>query len=232
MKSFKQFLNEIKMDQGIHKHLLSLGYTFLGTGLDQQAYLEPGTGKVLKIFGAVPESGKKFKDASGFGLNHHMFKNWVQYCERNKSNIFLPRFDGWESFEYNGEKYLQIRMERLQKLPSKLSEFLEALAYAAEDFPEEVQKIKQEITDNIGKLDPDKNTRLYNMTFASYGLKVFDEINELIILLGKDGFDKLFDTIIEISDLGKDLGYTQDLHGGNFMHRNDGVPVIVDPWVI
>jgi hypothetical protein len=32
--------------------------------------------------------------------------------------------------------------------------------------------------------------------------------------------------------IGKAKGYRWDMHGGNFMRRADGTPVINDPWVL
>ena len=58
-----------------------------------------------------------------------------------------------------------------------------------------------------------------------------EELEKLLVMLGKKKFEELLYTIADVAHTGRDKGYTFDLHGGNFMHRNDGIPVIVDPWV-
>jgi hypothetical protein len=54
----------------------------------------------------------------------------------------------------------------------------------------------------------------------------------LAIFFGRKKFNLLWDTLCDMSDLAKEHGWYLDLHSDNFMHRNDGIPVIVDPWNI
>lgn len=203
-------------DPGIRKHLESLGYKFLGAGIDQAAYLDP-KGKVLKIFGATSANENRFSAA------HLMFKTWVTFCEENESDEFLPKFYGWESFEYKNRKYLQIKMERLTKLPQLLGELLENISDDAQrtaDSSSKNEEMKQRWLDKVGEYDD------------GYKYDYGNDLAELILLIGKDGFDKLWNTFVKIRKVGISKGYRNDLHPGNFMHRNDGIPVIVDPWVI
>ena len=105
-------------DHQIKRILQKKGYKFLGAGVDQQAYLEPSTGYVLKIFGS--QEGSK-----GFSPDHKMFFKWAKFCMKHQDNPFLPRFYGYESFEFDGDMYLQIRTEQLftdKKLQSAVSE--------------------------------------------------------------------------------------------------------------
>jgi len=53
-----------------------------------------------------------------------------------------------------------------------------------------------------------------------------------MLLLGEQHFVQLFKTIAELCKIGRSRKYQNDLHDENFMHRNDGIPVIVDPWVL
>lgn len=220
---FKEYLVEWSTTSPkIKKKLVAKGYKYLGKGVDQTAYLEPKTGKVLKIFGTAESERKTTK--SGFSKDHYLFKNWVSYCESHNGNEFLPKFDGWESFELDGEKYLQIRMERLQKLPSDLGDCLQDLANRLEVPRGEQKAAIQKIMDDVGKGAESTNSK--------YMKGVYDELSKLAILLGDKGLRQLLETIAELYTLAKKNGYTFDLHGGNFMHRNDGIPVIVDPWVV
>ena len=112
-----------KTDAGIHKELKDKGYIPIGQpGVDQTAYIEPGSGLILKIFGTRPGSKTFTKDQK-------MFFTWAKFCMDNSTNPFLPKFFGHESFTYKNSLYLQIRTERLQHNPklgraiSKLGEY-------------------------------------------------------------------------------------------------------------
>lgn len=166
-----------------------------------------------------------------------MFKTWAEYCEQHKSNQFLPKFSGWESFEYGDAMFLQIRMEKLQNLPPELSRTLEKLSERVNSSDRQRKRFMEALERKLfgeQSADPEvqEDDEDWLKEFSFRGDEDFDEISKLVILLGKDGFDKLWRTLIDIYELGQSKDYYWDLHGGNFMHRNDGVPVIVDPWVI
>ena len=95
-------------DKGIEQTLVQKGYKKLGQGSDQMVFLEPGTGFALKIFG-TEKAGK-----SGFTKGHNLFFKWANFCMKNSNNPFLPKFNGYKSFVYHGQTYLQIRQELLQ----------------------------------------------------------------------------------------------------------------------
>jgi hypothetical protein len=219
MKTFKQFILEWShTPDSITKYLKARGYKLLGKGVDQTAFLEPSTGEVLKVFGS---------HWSGDNPSHHMFKYWADYCKKHSSNPFLPKFSGWTEFTYeaDGKKYLQIRMEKLQKLPNKLGSVLSDLSYEIES-SDNPRVLKQKIIKCLGMQDEEM------WKHAGLNINFFDEINKLAILLGEKDFNLLIDTIIDLSKIAKKQNYDIDLHNGNFMHRNDGTPIIVDPWVI
>lgn len=60
--------------------------------------------------------------------------------------------------------------------------------------------------------------------------RIVNAHNELAILLGED-YQLLLDTVEDLHRISKQFKWGFDLHAGNFMQRNDGTPVIVDPWV-
>jgi hypothetical protein len=222
--SFRQYLTEYShTPDSILTHLKKLGYKKLGSGVDQTAFLDPKTGQVLKIFGAQPEwrTGK-----NGYSADQRMFKYWVTYCEKNKSNPFLPKFGGWEGFSWEGSKYLQIKMEKLQKLPPRLGQALHELSEYFNSSSSPTNSIDDIIT-HLGNLSD--SALDYNRGVSS---QERDEIDKLAVLLGEKDFKLFLNTIVALSKMADDKNYTFDLHGDNFMHRNDGIPVIVDPWVI
>jgi hypothetical protein len=100
----KQSIDEAQISKNIQPILVKKGYTFLGKGQDQDAYLAPD-GTVLKIFGYGP-GGK-------LSQGQQSFKDFADYCMAKPNNPFLPQFGGWEPFDFEGKRYLQINCERM-----------------------------------------------------------------------------------------------------------------------
>ena len=191
-------------DKKIERILAKKGYKKLGAGVDQTAYLEPGTGYVLKVFGT--------QGGESFSRDHKMFFAWAKYCMKNSNNPFLPRFGGYESFVLDGDRYLQIRQEPLQSA-GRIGTVLEVMANAVED----------EGIDNLDEL-----TDYVEDYFEEYAVAY----QKLLKQLGPKQAQLMLDTINRLYTLGSRSGWGFDLHAGNFMKRADGTPVIVDPWVV
>ena len=223
MLTFKEFLCEWSTtSKGVNAHMEKLGYERLGKGVDQTAWMKPGEDSIIKIFGTSWNPSKRKKHSDG----HLMFKWWADYCKKNKSNPFLPKFDGWEAFEFDGNKYLQIRMEQLSSIPTDVGTALEdGLAYWG------VQRNKIYRKDGIDKVKnfTDRDPRGFEV---GRDRNRIDGIAQLMMLLGEKKFDLLFKTIEELAEVGRENNWDIDLHKGNFMYRNDGTPVIVDPFVV
>lgn len=195
-------------DQGIIDYLEAKGYELLGQGVDQTAFLEPGTGLVLKIFGtqdtARAPSGENTKPK--FSEDHMMFFRWAKYCNNHKSNPFLPKFSGFESFYWNGQVYLQIRQEHMVDLERDTARLCAEMAYYVTteySFDDMAQNLSHEVA----------------------------WIN-LVNTLGPKGLKVLYKTIVKLDSIANQMGYELDLHEDNFMARADKMPVIVDPWVV
>lgn len=194
--------------------LMKKGYEFLGAGVDQQAYLEPSTGQVLKIFGTNDDT----HGSGGLELSssQKMFVYWSDYCKRNKKNPFLPKYSGWAKFEYDEHTFLQIRMEKLNDI-----------GFIGDDLAD--------ISDAIARGNMPRAT-VYNDLITN-GDELFfgnhiNSIEPVVKLLGPKGFKLFAETIWDIARMTENEGFDLDLHGGNFMRRDDGTPVIVDPWVV
>ena len=229
----KDIINEwSQTPKSVIEYLQNKGYKLLGKGVDQSAFEEPKTGKVLKIFGA-----KKAKSSKA-NPGHIMFEVWHEYCEKNKYNPFLPKFSGWTYFDFQDQTFMQIRMERLIPIDSGVSNALEFLSDSFYNYPiDKFDDVKDHILSQIGKehFTSHKYFSADDLDMPSFfGIPShdLDELNQLMILLGKKKFLLLLDTLKEVGEISKKKGYHFDLHEGNFMHRHDGVPVIVDPWVV
>ena len=125
--------------------------------------------------------------------------------------------------------YLQIRMEKLQKLPWRLSAALHELTeYLGDTGKRGIIELMKNVHDLLGdNEDGDVNIDLGD----NLSHEEAEEIEKLVVLLGEKQFRLLLDTIVDLAHIASENSYDFDLHGDNFMHRNDGIPVIVDPWV-
>lgn len=223
MISFKQFLNEWSWtSKGVDNYMLDQGYTKLGKGVDQTAWHKDGEDTIVKIFGTKRSLYDKHPEA------HMMFKFFAEYCDKTPDNQFLPKFYGWEAFEWDNQKYLQIRMEMLTKLSPALGESLEnaVAGRAGGRYPTLRQKEKVRLMN----LEPTPYNTHYSSTRRAN--REIDGTAQLAMLIGEEGLNQLFDTIAELGDIGRKHMWGIDLHRGNFMMRSDGTPVIVDPWVV
>jgi hypothetical protein len=201
IKEDEQVLDEFSdHDSGIRKALEKKGYKFLGAGVDQMAYLEPSTGYILKIFGT--QGGKDFSQ------DQKMFFKFAKFCMKHQDNPFLPRFYGYESFEFKGKTYLQIRTEQLFKNKN--------LQHAVSELGDELKR---------------DTMRGYRHPDSAGWMK---EIKKTILKTVKtpDRLELLIQTLKTLYLKGSKNKYRWDLHSDNIMVRKDGTPVINDPWVI
>ena len=194
-------------DPEIIDYLEDKGYELLGQGVDQTAFLEPGTGLVLKIFGTQDEARAPSRGGKPtFSKDHMMFFRWATYCNNHKSNTYLPKFSGFESFYWNGQVYLQIRQEYMVDLERDTARLCAEMAYYA--------------------------TTEYSFDDMYQNLSYEVAWTNLIELLGPKGLRVLYKTINKLDDIANQMGFELDLHEENFMARADGTPVIVDPWIV
>jgi len=194
-----------KTSSKVDRILKSKGYKRLGAGVDQTAYLEPGTGLVLKVFGT--------QGGESFSRDHKMFFAWAKYCIKNSSNPFLPKFSGYESFVLDGDRYLQIRQEALKPIGT-LGRVLDLMAQSIDDGGAKTLDDAEEFIEDHG---------------FNNDLKTLEKLKTQI---SENGLELFFSTMLRLYLVGKKNGWLFDLHAGNFMQRSNGTPVIVDPCVI
>ena len=197
-----------------------------------------------------------------FSKDQMMFFTFVKFCESNSTNEFLPKFGGFESFYWDGRVYLQIYQERLHSCGYNKGSFYEYMADNAESemsfgqFFENMQKrLSESTTDELWgqrerdnrttyssdipstfQFDPPGNTgrvisdKRFHDKSRIYQSKV--QFDNLLKLIGEQKMKLFYETITILSEIGEEKGYRLDLHGGNFMLRDNGWPVIVDPWAV
>jgi predicted RNA binding protein YcfA (HicA-like mRNA interferase family) len=200
---------------GISQYLAKRGYQYLGGGIDKQAYLESSTGQVLIVFGYR-------KEYSEFSPDQRMFINWINYCNKNKDNPHLPRFSGFETFQFQGKNYIQARMEALRELPDEVGYLVGNI---------------EEVTMQMGRGNFDRAMKIltgYAQDSSYEGdqplwYEVKDSIN---FLGGPERAKNLLKTVKTVQQFARKHNYSIDLHRGNYMARPDGTIVVNDPFVI
>jgi hypothetical protein len=200
--------NDAGFPHSLLDHLEQRNYKFLGGGVDQMAFLEPGTGYVLKIFTA---------NDNDTHLQHSLAQKtilaFINYCHANPHNEFLPSFTGWERFEWENQHYLQIRMERLFEFGrNRVTSALMSMAIWAKEPGATFDHFIKEL--DIG----------------GQGDGSSDEL--LVADIGMEGLRELWKTIKELNAIAVRGRFKLDLHGGNFMLGSDGHIVISDPFFV
>jgi hypothetical protein len=199
---------------GISQALAKKGYKYLGGGIDKQAYLEPDTGQVLVVFGY--RKGQK-----DFSPDQRMFIDWITYCNKNANNPHLPKFSGFESFQFGGQNYIQARMEPLRELPDEVGDLVGQLD----------QVTKKKFRDYRKPLQ----TAAQYATFqsAEMGNNTWYELEDVIEYLGgEQAAEALLQTVYQVQKFARQHRFSIDLHRGNYMQRPDGTIVVNDPFVL
>ena len=208
-----------KVHGGIRKELADKGYKYLGGGIDKQAFLEPSTGQVLVIFGYSKWSKGKFSP------DQLMFVNWAKYCQKNQNkNPHLPRFSDWASFDYKGQRYLQIRMEPLRELPQNLKDIVAWL----DDYVNDKGKID---TKKIAKKIGNQGIEEFDYDEGDFYRKKVKAEKIIEYLGGKKAASGLMQTVRIAKHMAEKEEVSLDLHSGNYMQRADGTIVVNDPFV-
>lgn len=225
MKS-NEFISEEQLDEfsdtdpGIREFLTKKGYKFLGLGVDQSAYLEPGTGLVLKIFGTQDGYGATKNGKPKFTVEQKMFFIWAEYCMRHQNNPFLPKFYGFESFMFRNQPYLQIRQEKLThnlQTGYKMADLASVIIMNRKLLTTSPKKTLETLADplkNPYTTGPEKWTKFVNKIGGEHNLQILSR------------------TIIDLYSISRKKRWSWDLHEKNSMVRSNGFPVIVDPWIV
>jgi len=204
-----EFITESTRPPPIEKAMREKGYTYLGSGVEQTAYLAPD-GTVLKLFPSNWDNKLSKGQLS--------FIEFANYCQAHPDNPFLPQFGGWAKFKYDDTLYLQIRSERLFPFTSNGGLMLDRIA----------DRIKK---NSVEKVIDDISNYSSHLT---YGGNVADKdswLSEVITLLGgKEELILFVQTIKDLAEMAKRKRYRLDLHRENFMVTSEGEIVINDPF--
>ena len=206
---------ESHIDPAIIAALKEKGYKLKGRGDDAAAFLEPGTGQILKIFGTGSGADvvkKNGQQQTNFSDHQKMAYYWAKYCAMHSGNKFLPKFSGIESFHWGTSVYVQMRQKRLYDLEKDQKRTIESMAMLAK------RKVPFETMD-------EKYTNNYYPDTRAAWKQIKKKMND------KD-LRTFYQTMIDVSNIGDKQNWAYDLHGDNIMMRKDGTPVIIDPWAL
>jgi len=219
-----EFIIESEISDDLVAALNGKGYKELNdAGADQQAFLEPGTGLVLKIFGTREGSGTRPGELT---RDQWIFTQYVDYCHAHPNNHFLPQFSDWERFRFNGEFYLMIRMERLFEFHNSYwGDFLENMVGEARFRNDKATK--KDFLDKIIRRDQNNTA---NDDYSDDEGPYENAGVEILSHLGMEKFNVLWDTVFDLASIARNGGFRLDLHSGNFMLGSDGEIVISDPF--
>ena len=204
-----EIISEAKMDPRIRKEMENKGYKLMGKGQDQDVYLDPRNGTILKIFGTDRNSHNSYTKGQQSVID------FANYCQKHPDNPFLPQFSGIERFFYGGEYYLQIRCERL-------FEFKDA---------EYIANQLEGIANNIDHGNSQKQVvNRYKANPMPYQGDADDQNKFILYIGGEQELKQLTGAIKDLSNIADRKNYGFDLHSGNFMLGSDGHIVINDPF--
>lgn len=206
-----EFITELEVASGISDILKKKGYTKLGAGEDQLVFLEPGSGMVLKIFGTNKSSNAGSDELT---FPQKTFVAFANYCTKNPNNEFLPFFSGWETFDFEDKKYLQIRCERLFPGYITYARIFSLLSNIAEEAESYANGANEYIESMLNDDWHDSST-----------------LGQLFTMIGdEEGFKLFWKTINELGKIADSNGFGMDLYADNFMLGSDGHIVISDPF--
>ncbi len=197
----REIITEAYIDFEIKRILTQKGYKFLDKGQDQDAFIAPD-GTILKIFGWDNYQRK------GQSKGQRSFIAFADYCRKNSSNPLLPNILGWKTFNFKGNTYLQIKVERLFPLKKNF----------------DIRESLENLVNAVSRLGPEKGLRDW---FEGSSEK---NVSLISMLLGEENLNLLAKTIYDLKRIAKSEGYIFDLHGDNFMLSSDGDIVINDPF--
>jgi hypothetical protein len=202
------------------------GYTKLGGGVDGVAFTKH-EGTVIKIL--VPRGDEETKLNMGRTLKP--FTLFYQFCMKNQKLPCLPKFheisgSHTQPFVVNGTEYLQIAMERLLPLPQG------SMNYGMTWFLSSLIDMHMKWEDIKGFLDNPEKLEDFMESYPGKDKKKLIQMMKKMTPHETLKYEILAKTMVLLYDIGKTNGLGWDLHTSNVMQRSDGMPVIIDPWVL
>jgi hypothetical protein len=196
------------------KEFRQLGYSQIGSGADATVWAKDSS-YVIKIL--MPEDAGSRAE--------QIFRKFYEFSMAHQDLACVPKFNEVNTIDINGKDYTQIEMERLA--PIEKGTFMEGIVwllsdYVAEQTPWPTIESELAMPDTWEMYSPNYANALartwQNLLENPAGRKTYAMYRQLYNVM------KLLFTTGTINKFG------WDLHTANVMRRNNGQPVIIDPW--
>ena len=196
------------------KEFRQLGYSQIGSGADATVWAKDDS-HVIKIL--MPEDvGSRAEQ---------IFRKFYEFSIAHQDLACVPRFNEVNTIDINGKDYTQIEMERLA--PIEKGTFMEGVVWLLSDYV-----MEQTPWPTIeSELAMPNTWEIYSPNYANALAKTWQSLLENPA--GRKTYTmyrQLYNVMKLLFTTGTINKFGWDLHTENVMRRNNGQPVIIDPW--
>lgn len=196
------------------KEFRQLGYSQIGSGADATVWAKDDS-HVIKIL--MPEDvGSRAEQ---------IFRKFYEFSMAHQDLACVPRFNEVNTIDINGQEYTQIEMERLA--PIEKGTFMEGVVWLLSDYVAE-QTPWSTIESELAMPD---TWEMYSPNYANALAQTWQSLLENPA--GRKTYvmyRQLYNVMKLLFTTGTINKFGWDLHTANVMRRNNGQPVIIDPW--
>jgi hypothetical protein len=196
------------------KEFRQLGYSQIGSGADATVWAKDGS-HVIKIL--MPEDAGSRAE--------QIFRKFYEFSMAHQDLACVPKFNEVNTVDINGKGYTQIEMERLA--PIEEGTFMQGIVWLLSDYVTE-QTAWETIERELAMPD---TWEIYSQKYRNTLAKTWQSL-----LKNPDGkktyamYRQLYNVMKLLFVAGAINKFGWDLHTANVMQRNNGQPVIIDPW--
>ena len=196
------------------KEFRQLGYSQIGSGADATVWAKDSS-HVIKIL--MPEDAGSRAE--------QIFRKFYEFSMAHQDLACVPKFNEVNTVDINGKGYTQIEMERLA--PIEEGTFMQGIVWLLSDYVTE-QTAWETIERELAMPD---TWEIYSPNYANALAKTWQSLLENPA--GKKTYAmyrQLYNVMKLLFVAGAINKFGWDLHTANVMQRNNGQPVIIDPW--
>jgi hypothetical protein len=196
------------------KEFRQLGYSQIGSGADATVWAKDDS-YVIKIL--------MLEDVDSRA--EQIFRKFYEFSMAHQDLACVPRFNEVNTIDINGKDYTQIEMERLA--PIEPDTFMEGIVWLLSDYVTE-----QTPWPTIeSELAMPATWEMYSPNYADTLARTWQSLLENPA--GRKTYvmyRQLYNVMKLLFATGTINKFGWDLHTANVMRRNNGQPVIIDPW--
>ena len=203
-----------KNSDEIWQQLRAAGYQYVGSGADATVFAKDDS-HVIKIL--MPEDmGTKAEQ---------VFRKFYEFSMSHQDLACVPRFNEVNTIDINGKDYTQIEMERLS--PIEKNSFIEGLIWFLSDY---INTNTPWPTVESELVNPE-TWEIYSPNYANAFAKTWQSLLENPASKKTYAmYRQLYNVMKLLYTTGTINKFGWDLHTSNVMLRQNGQPVIIDPW--